>query len=226
MSLSVKYESVNDAQMRLQHTVVLYDGEPVYITGVSQVGPDDPKDDIYRVYAAPLPFVPDRNGNQKEAFRKFISSRKFDLAPFPLGFMNKNDTTYYLSRQCKRQQKQGLSDNTIGVVDMSSFEGKGKGLPRRAFTVSNLVTYPEFLDTIKGRYPSLEEATALLQGDANAVAFSRVFALVKDQDLDDLIYLYHKTDKVGFILDGQLKLSKAARCLKEALQEVGIKCPN
>jgi hypothetical protein len=210
--------------MRLNNTVVLYDNEPVYITGVGAVGAGDPKPDIFRVYAQPLPYVgggkfggrilPD---GKEEQMRKFISSKKFDLAPFPMGFVNKKGHVHYTSRAPRRQQKQGLSDATFTSQCL---------LPHvRALDFTTAISSQEFVDCIKGKYPSVQEATEMLKDDnVKSVAFCRTFALVKDAEIDDLIYLYHKMNKVGFILEQQLKLTKLAGCLKEALREVGVKC--
>jgi hypothetical protein len=225
MSLSIQYESVADAQMRLQNTIVLYDKAPVYITKIGNVGPGDPKPDTFRVYAFPLPYnKKDRvaldpfadEENQKQ-LRKFISSKKFDLAPFPMGFVNRDGQVYYTSRAPRRQQKQGLSEGTFTVRSL---------LPGgRPFGFMDAFSSQEFADCVNGKYPSLEEATEMLkQEEIRAVAFCRTFALVKDPELEDLIYLYHKEVKVGFILEDQLKLTKIAQCLKEALREVGVKC--
>jgi hypothetical protein len=216
MSLSIQYENVHDAQMRLQNTVILYDGEPVWISEVGQVGAGDPKGDIFRVYIRPLPI------NGKEAERKFISSKKFDLAPFPMGFMNKNGNVYYCSRLPRRQQRQGLSNQTFAcsLIDGSSVER-----PRREFNLENLVSDQCFLDCIKGKYPNVAEATRQIEeGNIQGVAFHRCFAIIRDAELSELIYLYHKREKVGFIMNGQLKLSKKGNCLKEALNEVGVRC--
>jgi hypothetical protein len=106
LSLSIAYENVHDASARLQSSVVLYDGEPVYITNVREAGVGDPKGDIFRVYASPLPYR--ANLAEAEGMRKFISSKKFDLAPFPMGFMNWNRRVFYLSRLPRKQNKQGL----------------------------------------------------------------------------------------------------------------------
>jgi hypothetical protein len=220
MSLSIAYENVNDAQMRLVGTVVLYDGEPVYITDIRQKGEGDPKGDIFRVYAEPLPY---KGRGQSEQMRKFISSKKFDMAPFPMGFMNRGGEATYLHRSAKKQQKQGLSNATLSVINLSAIQTLVKG--GGAVRFEHLITYQEFLDCIKGKYPSIKEATELVSsGKAESVAFSRAFALCRDPSLEGLIYLFHKQDKVGFIMDGKLKLNKAARCLKESLQEVGIQC--
>lgn len=236
MSLSIPYESVGDAQMRLNSTVVLYDNEPVYITQVSPVGPDDPKPDVFRVYAQPLPYgggiKPKRvwkdpfergpdfmegEDGKVDKLRKYISSRKFDLAPFPMGFMNKDGNVHYTSRAPRRQQKQGLSEGTFTDRVIAS------NIPRLSF--GEAISSQEFVDCVMGKYPSVQEATEMLKSDAvRSVAFCRTFALSKDDDLEDLIYLYHKTEKVGFILGQQLKLTQLANCLKEALREVGVQC--
>jgi hypothetical protein len=216
MSLSVPYENLGDAQMRLQGTIVLYDGEPVYITDVREVGPGDPKGDIFRVYASPLPYDP--GIRRAEEMRKFISSKKFDLAPFPMGFMNFQGNVFYCTRLARRQQRQGLSAGTLSALPV--------GNPTvGAHRFETLISVPEFLDCIKGRYPTVAEATRQIEeAGATGIAFSRSFCLVKDNDIPELIYLFHKKEKVGFIMEGRLMLSKKGKCLKESLNEVGVKC--
>jgi len=216
MSLSIPYENIHDAQMRLSGTVVLYDGDPVYIRDIGQKDPGDPKDDVFRVYAEKLP----RTGRDNLAeMRKFISSKKFDMAPFPMGFINRGGYAYYATRTPRRQQKQGLSEGTF-FTTVPGFENEKAGL-----SFGNAVQSREFVDCIKGVYPSMEDAVkSIISGEAKSVGISRTYALVGDRSLDGLIYLYHKSEKVGFILDGTLKLSKSAVCLKESLREVGIKC--
>lgn len=218
MSLSVEYENLHDAQMRLQGTVVLYDGEPVYITGINQVGPDDPKGDIFRVYASPLPYKPARGVMEAEGFRKFISSKKFDMAPFPMGFMNLNGVAYYCSRLPRRQQRQGLSNGTFSCI--------GVGMPDvPALRFENTIDKQPFVDCIKGKYPGFKDAIREIErGNANGMAFDRSFAVVTDIEMPELMYLFHKKEKVGFIMNDVLKLSKAGKCLTEALREVGVKC--
>lgn len=213
MSLSIQYEDLPDAQMRLQNSVVLYDGEPVYITDISQGGEGDPKEDVFRVYACPLPY----DGAQKP-LRKFISSRKFDLAPFPMGFMNYRGRAYYCSRLPRRQQRQGLSTATFQAFDILTQDPSDVRLER-------LLPEKEFFNCIKGTFPSFPEALRLIEkADVMSVAFSRSFAVAKDDDMEELVFLYHKKEKVGFIMEGELKLSKKGRCLRESLQEVGVAC--
>lgn len=216
MSLSIAYESLEDASMRLIQTVVMYDGEPVYITNIKNVGPDDPKGDIFRVYCQPLPYG--AKALDEAQMRKFISSKKFDLAAFPMGFMNYGNEALYCSRKPKRQQKQGLSN---GTFDCTNIRFPEADTPR----LDGCLPMKEFHDCIKGVYPSFQEAVSLVQvGGKFAVAFSRTFAVVQDEDIEELLYIYHKKQKVGFIMDGKLKLAKVGLCLKEALAEEGVVC--
>ncbi len=149
--------------------------------------------------------------------RKFISSRKFDLAPFPMGFLNYDDEVFYCSRLPRRQQRQGLSQQT--------FMGHCVSAPDRGnLRLDDAVTAVEFPSCVKGTYPDFPLALALIEDGSKAVAFSRCFAAIQDNDIRELIYLYHKREKVGFLMEGKLKLSKKGVCLKESLGEVGVPC--
>lgn len=189
------YETVEEAHMRLQGSVVLYDGEPVYITAVKAVERQDEGGgrDIFRVYAVPLPYgkADDvRNGNDKQ-FRKYISSKKFDLSPFPMGWCSYGRDAYYLSRIPARQARQGL---TSGNLKISAIGGR----PIKA-DYNSLVSSEEFKRCVTGKYEDVEIALARLNGlgDDVVVPVGRSFAFVKDVDIG-LVYLYHKNTKCGF----------------------------
>ena len=220
MSLSVQYETLEEAEMRLNGTVVLYDGEPVYITRVAKAGPDDGKADVFRVYAQPLPYKPN-GGLEDGAFRKFISSKKFDLSTFKMGFMNYKGEAIYCSRKPARQYKQGISNNTFVTKPLTGDKPFPYGA--KAYRLTDLITDKSFVDMVKGVYPSFEKAREKVSKDGGSCAFSREYALMADADLDGLIYLYHKGDKVGFILDDKVKLANKMKCLKEALAELGLR---
>jgi hypothetical protein len=224
MSLSIPYETVEEAEMRLVSTVVMYDGDPVYITKVGNARPGDPKEDILRVYAHPLPFDPHKLGDiearaavkEKEEMRKFISSRKFDMKTIKMGFMNIKGELLYCSRKPARQFKQGVSNNTF--VSQAITGGA------RALNLVNAVGLKEFADMLKGVYPTFDEAVRTMnKGKITGVAFHRQFALVRDPALPELLYLYHKSDKVGVIFGGnKIILTKGMICLRESLQEIGL----
>jgi hypothetical protein len=226
VSLEIKYENAEDAKMRLRQSVVLYKGEPVLITDVRAGGGG--KDDVIRVLIQDLPV-----GNvPKEGFiekarkrvgiededaaerRKYISSKHFDIAPFPLGYVNKQggNGAFYCSRMPNRIQKQGLCGENFKAVD-----NYGGAVPFTVFLASK-----ETVAMVKGDYPSFDRALALLD-KSRSVAFSRNFALVKDEVIPALIYLYHKGTKVGMFNGREMCLGINFNCLKESLNEMKLK---
>lgn len=220
MSLAVKYENLNDAKMRLQDTVVRYKGEPVYITQVGQGNADE----IHRVWFKPIPFVNKPFNNieemqkqQEEDRRKYISSKHFDIEPFRLGYVNRpgGNGAFFCSRTPNRIQKQGLcADNFRGVDNF------GMRIDFGTFT-----TTKEVLEMVNDRYPTVAQALKAL-AKCPSVAFSRNFAFSKDAVIPDLIYIYHKGDKVGMYntASGRASLGEKFQCLKEALNELGVNC--
>lgn len=224
MSLAIKYETVHDAVMRLRGTVVLYKGDPVQIQEIRE-GVD--KEDILRVLIKPLPVLTGvdasaaarkviEEAKEKDGVRKYISSKHFDIAPFPLGYVNRPDGpgAFYCSRTPNRVQKQGLCaenfkgvDNYGGLVDFRTFL-RCKEVPLM----------------VSGDYPTFDQAVRGL-AKVPSVAFSRYFCLVKDEVIADLVYLYHKGMKVGMFNKGtgELCLGEKFRCLKESLTELGLK---
>lgn len=217
MSLSIQYESLQEAEMRLQGTVVLYDEQPVYITRVTGAAPGDPKPDIFRVYAVPLPSRAGVGRVEDEEFRRFISSRRFDFRTIPLGFMNLAGGIYYCTRLPQRQQKQGLANATFGCTEIAGPRGEG-------FRLNSVIQNKEFVSMVRGEYPTFEQAMAAVsKNGVFGMAFSRHYALVSDDDLDGLVYLYYKNEKVGFLMDSKVTLSSKMTCLKEALTELGLR---
>lgn len=218
MSLAIKYETVEDASMRLRGTVVLYKGEPVQITEVTH---GDGGDDIIRVKFRELPIgVGDRFGRAivdpeaaKVEQRKFISSKHFDIAPFKLGYVNHPKTgAFYCTRLPNRIQKQGLcTENFQAKTNM------GEAVPFTTF-----LTCKEVVAMIKGVYPSFDRALVALN-QCPSVAFSYEFSLMKDDVIPDLIYLYHKGNKVGYFSKNEVLLGQKFKCLKESLQEMQVK---
>ncbi len=212
MSLSIKYERLEDARMRLRHTVVLYDGAPYYIREITTgTGDDGP----YRVHADALPLsaADVRNAGRGEDadIRKYISSKNFDIAPFRMGFVNAKTGCFYVSRLPARQQKQGLGSENVQMTTPL-----GQRIP-----FATLLTTPEVLAMVNGNYPNLKQALAALE-KMPSIAICRDVALVKDEVLDCLVYVYHKTTKVGLLSDNKAKLGKAFAYLNETISECGL----
>jgi hypothetical protein len=201
-----KYETADEIRMRLEGCVVLYDGKPVIITDVGAGGEDeDGKKEIARVY---FNFLPLKRGAAKE--RRYLSSRKFDLAPFKMGYCNYKGEVVRVSRVPVRQNRQGLS---YGVTSMTDVFGT-----RRDYNWNDFISSTGFSEMVAGVYPGFD-AIKQLSAVRTSIALSRDFAAVFDDDLD-LIYLVHNGSKCGLIDKNVVRLSKKFGFLKESLQEL------
>lgn len=210
MSLAIKYERVEDASMRLRNTVVLYKGAPVLVTNVVK---GETKDEILRVSIREIPTT--RRGAETEEQRKYISSKHFDIAPFRMGYVNRQDKAgaFYCRRLPNRIQKQGLCGENF-----QAFNNYGHAVDFNTF-----LSTKEVNEMVAGVYPSFNVALKALD-KAYAVAFSRNFCLVKDEVLPNLTYIYHKAEKVGLLgPNKEAMLPKRFECLKESLVELGVR---
>lgn len=210
-----KYETVDEVKFRLESSVVLYDGKPVYISRVGMAEADDKKE-IARVYFYDLPLL---NGDKKGGgeTRKYLSSRKFDLSPFKMGYMNDKGRATFVSRAPVRQNKQGLTSNVTTFQDM---------MGRRSEDVSfnTMIRSQGFVDMVAGKYPSFQECGDMLDNkDILSVALSRSFAFSIDHDLEAL-FLTHKGVRCGMVTRGQkaIKIPQKFHFLKEEMEEFRI----
>jgi len=227
MSLAIKYETVDDARMRLKNSVVLYKEIPVYVKDVMQAGGKDAeggKDKVFRVLFTELPLksASDMNGrllggrvdqNTDESVRKFISSKHFDIAPFKLGYVNdKVLGAFHCSRLPNRIQKQGLCSENFQAANNR----------KQAIMWSHFLCSEATPSMIANRYPSFDVALALLD-KVHSVAFSREFCLTRDEVIPKLVYLFYKTNKIGIVQNKEIVLGPEYNCLKESLEELKVR---
>lgn len=235
------YENLTEALMRLKHTIVLYDGEPVYIYTITNHMPDGQ----FRVYfssiveanknlnnIAPIHQLPNEHpsmGPQMDEFmkassikifRKKMESKHFnDFRPFPLGMMNLKENVLYVERKPVRPKvEQGLQYNMLEGTEISIVRNNNK--------LQIPILCAEFRDCVMGDYPSprrcLEELT---KGEVEnlAVAFNRNFAVVRGPI--DTLFLAYKRDVVGVLPRGDfysLRLGKNYKHVKEAARELRL----
>lgn len=205
-----KYETTEEVRFRLEGSVVVYDGDLVYITRVTMPEEVEEKKEIARVFFEPLPY----GGNRGKEVRKYLSSRKFDLTPFRMGYMNYKGRAIYLSRSPVRQNRQGLSNNNLSILEIN---GKRAG----DVNFGRLIAEQGFVDMFKGKYPDFKTAGELLgDKDVSSVAISNTFAFVIDHDLDALI-LNHKGVKCGLAMKGDrgLRVSQKYHFLRQEMEE-------
>lgn len=204
-----KYETTEEVNFRLKDTVVLYDGKPVYITQVRIPEAEDGKE-IARVFFKELPIV-GRGGRET---RKFLSSRKFDLTPFKMGYMNFSGSAVFVSRSPVRQNRQGLSQAVTTFTDC-------KGRRYENITFNLMLQSLGFVDMVNGKYPSFKDAGELLgDNETSSVAVSRTFAFVIYHDLEALLLL-HKGTRCGIALkeDKAVKVPPKFHFLREEMEE-------
>lgn len=205
-----KYETTEEIKFRLESSIVLYDGQPVYISKVNVVDAEDRKE-IARVFYYELPLM--GRGNGKEV-RKYLSSKKFDLAPFKMGYLNHGGEAVFLARTPVRQHKQGLSSTSSVFTDC-------KGRRSENINFNTLTSSQGFVDMYKGVYPEFGHCGDLLgNNDHSSVAVSRSFAFVIDNDLDALMMM-HKGVRCGIAMKGDkaLKVSPKFHFLREEMED-------
>jgi len=202
-----KYETTEEVKFRLENTVVLYDGEPVYINRVedgAELG------EVARVFFTKLPL------DDRRETRKFLSSRKFDLAPFPMGYMNYNKDAIFVTRSPIRQNRQGLCVHTVRTTTIDG--------GRADIGFIRMISDQGFTDMVKGVYPSFPDAVDLMEEESYySVALSRSIALKVDRDLD-VLFLKKNNTNCGIALRGEIgiRLSKKYHFLREELEACKI----
>lgn len=240
------YENIQEAQMRLRSTVVMYDKEPVYIWAVT----DHKGDGVFRAYISPsnevryappnLPInhLPHGHSGLGSVFdewlaqqppsdkfhilRKKLNSPLFDrFRPFPLGMINLDQFAVYAERQPQRPKtEQGLTQGGI-YATLATASASSKG-PRHAIDMFS----DAFRDCVLGNYPSPK---TVLDGLLNprvaneSVAFHRRFALVKGPI--GILFLEYKDDIIGVLPNGdfsKLKLGKEYLHCREVVDELNL----
>ena len=243
------YESLKEANMRLNGTVVLYDGDPYYVLCIT----DHMKDGEFRVYLDPvsdqmavnrfsdLPSnIPEGHflglGTNRGAemdkwmeahkdsgvIRKNLSSKKFNsFRSFPLGMMEYGRSyCMYVERHPTRNPQQGLQGNSLIAKQV---------LLENSHTCDVNMFTDFFKACVRGEYDTLNEAYEKLK-DPNtgkkSVPFHRRFALVKGV-LGQTI-LWYKNDPVGFVKKDKavggfsVSLDKQFVFVKESVDELGL----
>lgn len=161
--------SIEDLRTFWKGCVAVFQGEPVFVIGVG----DRREAKVKRL----------RDGSIST-----IDLTKEDLqAPDGrLGFVNLNGTVIYTQRRPVRKFMMGINDQNLHVRMLKEYLRYEAGEIHRLSTTSM-----EFYRTLKGEYPSLEEAIDQVKTFGGAAAFDRQFAVDEDR------YLYYKMYRVG-----------------------------
>lgn len=159
------------------------DGEPLYISSVRDAG------FVEGYYLKDLPDDPMEAIKEKIYVRVLIDN--VDLMPVKLGCVNYNEKVYWVSRQPIRDWKQGLSNKNI-----------------RGWSGGIAVFKPLYY-TIKGIYPSFEEAQIDIGRSLGSKAFSRNFHLQYPN------IICYKQKPVGVITNGMIEWNAGSSFLND-----------
>lgn len=222
------YQNIDEARMRLDNSIVLYDGEPYVVLCIA----DHKKDGIFRIYLdlmdqkkgvaharLKIPYryydtpegagsvgpqmdkwLETKEGKESGVIRKQLNSPAFNkFRPFPLGMVNADGGVLYTERQPIRNMQQGLT-NAMIVCHSLEIDHKNKRRPEGGSF--HYFSAPCFAETIKRKYPSLDDCRKnLLDKEVlnTGAAFHTHFALMKGPL--DLLVVYYKSDAVGYLVE-------------------------
>lgn len=244
------YENVKEAEIRLNHTVVLYDGLPYYVLcicdhkpdGIMRVyldplGAEDGKLSIQRTYGVPYEWLqespngPTRGdmmdkfldtdvGKQSGILRKMMNSPKFNKFRPFPLGMVNIQGSVILVERQPMRQTQQGLTNNMLSQSKITIDGASGGI--RPVNIAS----PELADTILNKYPSPEDCRKNLldpEVQNTGAAFHRSFALIRGPIRS--LFLAYKTDIVGFLEKGDfssLRLADEFRYTKEVIEDLKL----
>lgn len=245
------YETLKEAEMRLLHTVVLYDGEPYYVIAITDHKPDG----IFRVY---LDAIDHEHGL---TINRFMG--KNDWVPYEWHQGTPSDPSrgQKMDEWLDKHPKEGIIRKMINSPAFNKFRPFELGMCNHNGRVMYVERHPtrhtqqgltqnmlyyhrvsldaanrpavgvDFVsqamyDTIKGNYPSIGECiTNLLDPEIEneAVAFHRKFALIRGPV--DTLFLAYKGDVIGILPHNDLScvnLAKKFKYTKEVVEDLKV----
>lgn len=214
----MRYDLLEEIDMRLNNTIVSYNGEPHRVKGVYPAG-QAPE---IKTFGVALEKLPTGSGH-----KVFIVDQGDPLltTKLSLGFINYNGTALYVSRSPVRKYRAGIYKENVYITD-----AKGQSLSNQHF--EHFIKDEAFTAMVAGVYPSVEECmdsdwSVVPNGIGSAClakAFNRHMSIIRDYVREDFL-LVHKTQVIGFGCGrGGFKLTSSYGYLAETLQEKGVKC--
>lgn len=215
------YDSADEISMRLRSTIVMFKGEPVY---VSEVTPHNAQDELETtVYYHSLPYS--RNSRAKVApfteFQKFGNAQTFNTGYFNIQHRDLDfHSVGYLSRLPSRRTRQGIGNENTTVLLSPEYQ---RLLGRTSIT--SLLSYQGVKEMFMNVYEDTGTVTKRLE-DAephSAYALSKDFALITDQ-MEQVILLYKGTQVAvcSDLSSVKFKIPKKQIWLKQKMAFYGL----
>lgn len=223
------YETIEEAKLKLESSLVLFDGQPVYVSGVVAMGKD------FGLQYTSLPFkkkkhpwnLPPGVANPETVYETVsIKDPRWDFKSgnSRLGYVslkNPNDGSIeaaFTSRMPSRHPRQGLDNRTVNVKLFSDSPWP--------IDFNTLLESEGLSDTFSGRYASATAAFDLVTKTPDvyhSVPISRKLLLHWDRVSPPV--LVYRNEKVGYTEDGEkYRLAEHKQFLSEELQDIeGLK---
>lgn len=206
------WTDLDQAQQRLNNSVVLYDDQPVYIEEIR----GGYEDNVPRAFINPC----DDQSVRKSKMLNSPKFKKFRELP-KLGWMNSVNPkvdAVYLSRRTSTTRVHGLNAENVIVQNFQKTPGVNAKLAGGVYTFRNFNFDKGFCDAHNNVFPSLEKILDKIPENA-AIAYSRLFAVVRDND--GIRWLYRGPEKVGIFtgVDTLNLLSKHAYLREEIMED-------
>lgn len=204
------YENLEEASFRLNQSIVMYDGQPVYIHSL-----ENNTDGIVRVRIQELPLDEAKINNTT---RKMINSPKFNrFRPFELGNMNLLASgviyPYRLERVPVRTRTQGTTQTNTRLNPLFP------ELRNPNFGFNSLLYNEGFVEMCRGVYPTWDE---YIETGIPSCALSRDIAIRLSEDTG-LRFLKYKELYAGIVTEkGVVALYPKYNYLREAIEELKV----
>lgn len=203
------FDTVEQAQMRLSDTVVMFDGKPCVVQRLG-TNRDDPTGNVGPQNITCNVIFLDGLTPSLEGVR--LNDARWGFHDLRLGFVNSNRTAVWVSRLPRTTTRWGIDIRNLRSELLAEAGGQTQNVTR--ITASLLVP------TLMNHYPTWTEVLHRLNNTrTSSIAFSRHFALLKDPW--DMLFLYYKTVRIAYSEDGgeTFRLTETYRYLREIIQQ-------
>jgi len=183
------FNNVHDTTMRLNNTIIFYKGEPVRVFKVKESNIEDILLCLHYLF-------------DEGFFEVNVQDPALDIKAPSLGYINVNESAYFLRRYPQRRMKQGLP-----------CDGVFTGRRRNSF---DIMSHPkEATKMLRGEYPSFKEALSMIKEGRFQVAFD------SEASIDAGNNIFFRGRKVGVLQkEGGLKMALGYESLEGYLREI------
>jgi len=200
------YDTLEQASLRLNQTVILIGGAPAYVAEVRH----NRDGKINLVYYTSI-------GRDAQPRDINVDDPSVDARGMRLGYVNDRRSTYFLARTPGRQQAQGLNRRNVYTYTPGTDEPMGN-------MFEDLRRNGSLYKALRGDYPTIEQCAEQLNAYDSEVmsrAFHRHFALVRNDNFD-FLELHYKNERIGYGELNNFTLPSRYSYLTEMIKQSGV----